>query len=272
MPDAARGCHAVGMQHHTVAEHLTGLRVAVDALARYATEAGPDTDVPTCPRWTVRKLVAHQGMVHRWARANLLGEDCSPPAWNAEGQEVADPVGWLREGAADLAATLEEMPDDVRAMVFLKDAPLPRVFWARRQCHETTIHAVDALAAALGRVPSPQDVGWVDCFVALDGIDEMLTGFVTRGTARFAGVGPLRFDVRLTDSALAWSLEVQADGRVVTTRTGADTPPEAGAAVVRGPAVAAYLALWNRTTPEAVDDAAGIVTDVWRQRAKVRWS
>lgn len=261
-----------GMQQRTVAEHLTGLRVAVDSLARHATEAGQDAEVPTCPRWTVRKLLAHQGMVHRWARANLLGQDCSPPTWNAEGQQVDDPVAWLQEGAAELAATLEDVPDDVKAMVFLKDAPPPRTFWARRQCHETTIHAVDALAASLGRVPSPEDADWIEQSVALDGIDEMLTGFVTRGTARFAGAGPLRFDVRLTHSAQAWSLDVQPDGRVVTTRVDADTPPEEGVAVVRGPAVAAYLALWNRTTPNAMDDPVGILTDVWRQRARVRWS
>ncbi|WP_181009911.1 maleylpyruvate isomerase N-terminal domain-containing protein [Ornithinimicrobium sufpigmenti] len=181
------------MHQRTVAEHLAGLRMAVEAMARHATEAGLDADVPTCPRWTVRKLVAHQGMVHRWARANLLGEECSPPTWNAEGRQV-------------------------------------------------------------------------------DGIDEMLTGFVTRGTARFARVGPLRFDVRLTDSAPAWSLEVQPDGRVVTTRVTVDTPPEEDSAVVRGPAVAAYLALWNRTAPDAMDDPAGILTDVWRRRARVRWS
>lgn len=62
-----------GMQQRTVAEHLAGLRVAVDALARHATEAGPDADVPTCPRWTVRKVVAHQGMVHRWGTGQPAG-------------------------------------------------------------------------------------------------------------------------------------------------------------------------------------------------------
>ena len=46
-------------------------------------------------------------------------------------------------------------PDDVEALVFLNDAPAPREFWARRQCHETTMHAVDALAASLGRPPRP---------------------------------------------------------------------------------------------------------------------
>lgn len=138
------------MQHRTVAEHVADLRSAVVALAGSAGEAGLDAAVPTCPTWTVRKLLAHQGMVHRWARATLLGQQCSPPRWNAEGQEVADPIGWFLEGADALSATIESVPDDVRATVFLKDAPAPRLFWARRQCHETTIHAVDALVGGAG--------------------------------------------------------------------------------------------------------------------------
>jgi hypothetical protein len=73
-----------------------------------------------------------------------------------EGREVADPVGWLRDGAEALAGTIREVPDDVRATVFLKDAPPPRVFWTRRQCHETTIHAVDALVGGAGSRSTPR--------------------------------------------------------------------------------------------------------------------
>ena len=40
-----------------------------------------------------------------------------------------------------------EAPVDLEAFVFLNDAPAPRQFWARRQCHETTIHAVDMSGA-----------------------------------------------------------------------------------------------------------------------------
>ncbi|QFG69211.1 maleylpyruvate isomerase N-terminal domain-containing protein [Ornithinimicrobium pratense] len=275
------------MEHRTVEEHVTGLRTAVDAFARFAARSGVDAVVPTCPTWTVRKLLAHQGMVHRWARANLLGQDCHPPSWNAEGQQAADPVAWLLEGADAVIGTLREVPDDVRADVFLKDAPAPRVFWARRQCHETTIHAVDALAASLGRLPTPQDADFIDPQVALDGVDEMLTGFVTRGRSRFQGAGPLCFGVRPAAGDRAWAVEVQADGAVVTTRlegeggeigpgTAPDSPvaadPDSETVTIRGSAPALYLALWNRTSPDAVDDPVGILDRVWRQRARVRWS
>ena len=36
----------------------------------------------------------------------------------------------------------------------------PRLFWTRRQCHETTVHAVDALGARLGR-PARADETWI---------------------------------------------------------------------------------------------------------------
>ena len=113
------------MEHRSVEEQVAGLRAAVDAFAADAAAAGLESKVPTAPAWTVRKLLAHQGMVHRWARATLLGEDNHPPSWNAEGQTVEDPVGWLVDGAEALVATLEAVPGDVRAMVFLKDAPPP---------------------------------------------------------------------------------------------------------------------------------------------------
>ena len=66
---------------------------------------------------------------------------------STEGIDAADPLDWLGDGAIDLVTALVRAPDDLEAPVFLHDAPAPREFWARRQCHETTIHAVDALAA-----------------------------------------------------------------------------------------------------------------------------
>lgn len=261
------------MEHRTVAEHVTELGRAVEAFARSAVEAGLEARVPTCPAWTVRKLLAHQGMIHRWARANLLRQTCRPAGWNAEGQQVADPVAWLREGAEQLVATIEEVPDDVRALVFLADAPAPRLSWARRQCHETTVHAVDALAAALGRFPTPDDAAWVDPAVAHDGIDEILTGFVTRGTKGFADVGPFTFQVRSTQADRGWTVAVQEGGAVRTSRQEgvAATASADGVPTVSGTAVALYLALWNRTPPESCADPEEVLTRVWRTRARVRW-
>ena len=145
----------------TLDQHLAALRDAVAAFARHAEEAGLDVPVPTTPDWTVRRLIGHQGMVHRWATANLRGESVDPDAVERAGRRAPRPVDWLRDGAIALVAAITEAPEDVRTVVFLNDAPPPRRFWARRQCHETTIHAVDALAAALGPLSDGTDT-WID--------------------------------------------------------------------------------------------------------------
>ena len=63
-----------------LAAHLEGLRAALVAFTRYVDHAGLRAPVPTCPDWTVRNLVAHQGMVHRWAAAIVRGERLDPDA------------------------------------------------------------------------------------------------------------------------------------------------------------------------------------------------
>src|SRR6185369_15325990 len=87
----------------------------------------------------------------------------------------------------ELARAITAAPEDLSTFVFLNDAPPARRFWARRQCHETTMHAVDALAASLGRPPKAGEV-WIGVELAGDGIDELLAGFLTRPRA------PLRSD------------------------------------------------------------------------------
>ena len=58
----------------TFDQHLAALASSAAALRAAAASAGLDAKVPTCPGWDVRKLVTHQGMVHRWAAANLRRE------------------------------------------------------------------------------------------------------------------------------------------------------------------------------------------------------
>ena len=168
----------------TLTEHLDGLRAALAAFASSAERAGLDADVPTCPDWTVRRLLAHQGMVHRWATGALRGESVDADAFERDGTDrrrtrwpgcATAPRPWC--------AAIEAAPEDVRTVVFLNDAPPGRRFWARRQCHETTMHAVDALSAALGGYPRGTDT-WIDPALARDGIDELLAGFLTRNHSR----------------------------------------------------------------------------------------
>ena len=104
------------------------------AFVRYADRAGLRAPVPTCPGWTVRDLVGRTGQ-----RAPLDRRACcaarSDRRWSSR-RSAVDPMEWLRDGAIELVEAITRVAPGV---------------WARRACHQTTLRAVDALAAALGR-------------------------------------------------------------------------------------------------------------------------
>jgi uncharacterized protein (TIGR03083 family) len=256
-------------------QHCDAITYAARQLGIAATSAGLEATVPTCPGWTVGDVVAHLGMVHRWATAHVTGDRGAQDgpavaATETEGRTVADPVAWLREGAEALVEALHHAPVDLEAFVFLKDAPPPRQFWARRQCHETTVHAVDVLSAARGRVPSAREAAQLDLSpgLALDGLDELLTGFLPRRSSRLRTEQPLRLAVRPTDAGVAWLVEV-GEEPPVTTRHTAVAEVDADA-TFSGTAVQLYLGLWNRGDEVASDDAE--VLQRWRQTVRVSWT
>jgi uncharacterized protein (TIGR03083 family) len=252
-----------------VPEHLEGLREALVAFVRYADRAGLDAPVPTTPDWTVRQLIAHQGMVHRWAAAVMSGERVDPGVVEREGRSSLDPVDWLRDGAIAVVQAISEAPADLDVLVFLKDAPPARAFWARRQCHETTMHAVDALAAMLGRYPQASDTS-ISTAVALDGIDELLTGFITRDRSRLRSEEPMTIAVRPSDADRSWLVHVSS-APAVTERSVASSLEPVGTDAdifLDGTAVQLYLSLWNRSD-EVIPEGDW---DVWVEGAQIRWS
>jgi uncharacterized protein (TIGR03083 family) len=258
--------HAAMATQLSLEQHLEALARSGAALGEAAAAAGLDARVPTCPAWDVTDLVVHQGMVHRWAAANLRGEpDHDTAASQAEGRSAARLLDWYADGLAALAATVRATPEGAEAMVFLKDAPPPRRFWARRQAHETTIHGADAVAAALGRWPTAADVD-VDPALAADGIDELLMGFITRGKGRLDTAEPYRLLVRTDDTGHAWTLRI-SDGPIVTT-PGAIEQPEV---VFSGTAVQLYLSLWNRADEITTNGRSDLI-DQWRKQIRIRWS
>jgi hypothetical protein len=244
------------------------LGAAATVLRANAMAAGLDAPVPTCPDWTVLDLVAHQGMVHRWATSHLRGRPIEPPEpLERTGRESADVLGWFDDGATALLQAIVDAPDDLEALVFLKDAPAPRLFWARRQCHETTVHAVDALGARLGR-PARAAETWIRPAVAVDGMDELLVGFVTRsekGTFRGA---PTRLLVRPDRADVAWLVDLDTDRPVRTRRLASAGAGGVGADhVLTGDPVDLYLRLWSRSAAEPVDG----IEQWWRDAVSVRW-
>jgi uncharacterized protein (TIGR03083 family) len=240
---------------------------AAGSLTAHAATAGWDAPVAGCPGWSVADLVAHQGMVHRWAAAQLRLDGTAVPE-HAEFLAAVPRVeflDWFAAGVRELTATLRAVDPDVPALVFLRDAPPPAHFWARRQAHETTVHAVDAQSAVLGRFPSAAEAG-VPADVALDGIDELLTGFLPRGRSGLAGLAPLTLAVVAGDAERAWTVRVEGE-RLSTTR---ERRPDADATFT-GTAAQLYLGLWNRGEELTASGRQGVL-DAWRAGQRVRWA
>ena len=252
-----------------VAQHVDAVEVAAGRLVAWAAQAGLDAPVPTCPGWSVLDLVAHQGMVHRWATAIVRGVDprtVDEAAFEAEGRVHEDPGAWLAAGASELVAALRSAPDDLDVMTFLREAPPARAFWARRQCHETTVHALDSLAAASdGRTLTAADV-WLDESLSVDGVDELLVGFWQRRSKGPRTEQPYTASISIP-SGPTWVLDVRQE-HPVTRRLGEGDGIPHDARPLSGTAADLYLALWNRGG--AVDDPTDLLTE-WRDPGAITW-
>jgi uncharacterized protein (TIGR03083 family) len=242
-------------------EFINELESQGKALAAAAKRAGLTAEVPTCARWTVRKLVEHTGKVHRWAATyvrdgrNAYGGKpptrATPPADGT--------LDWFVEGHAALVAALRAAPADLDTWTFLP-ARSPLAFWARRQAHETAIHRADA-EAACGTAPVYEPA------FAADGIAELLTGFYGRKGGSLVADPPCGLRVLPADTGGGWHMLIKPDGREIT-----DDPDLPADCTIRGRASDLYLLLWNRN-PVGQPDVTGdpTVLCLWRKRARIRW-
>ncbi len=136
----------------------------------------PDAPVTTCPGWNVRDLIHHLSCTQRWA-TDIVAEAKTHKHWmDLSHYHLAaddDLSAWFTQGANRLADVLTDAPEDLDCWVFMADVRSPLHFWARRQAHETAVHRVDVEAVA------GQLTGF-GLTAAADGLDELLTGFMTR--------------------------------------------------------------------------------------------
>lgn len=236
-------------------EHGTALRAAAE-------EAGLDAAVPTCPGWDVRALVAHVGMVHRWAAGIVRGEADAASRSDFPAPETGA-LDWFTDGHTALVSALREAAPDMTAWAFLA-APSPLAFWARRQAHETAIHRADAESARGTRPEFTTEF-------AVDGIAELLEGFYSRTRGRLVADPGFVLGVAPDDAEVGWSVQVMADSRhVMRHGSGADLAADC---VLHGSAADLYLDLWNRGRSGAVrviGDERPL--EIWRERATISWS
>ena len=244
-------------------QHLDALRHDGKLLADAATRAELDAPVPSCPGWAVRDLVHHIGDVHRWAASHVAERRTERIR---DVSEVAGPLpsderllDWYGEGLTRLVETLETADPDLECYAFLP-ASSPVAFWARRQAHETGIHRADA-ESATGAI-TPFEMG-----VAVDGVDELLYGFIGRGGVEPPSDEELRsLRLEASDADREWLVLLGSEGVWTAKRTAAAD------CTVHGTASDLHLLLWNRPPrdrPHVDGDRAVLAS--WRDTIKITW-
>jgi len=237
-----------------VVRHLACLEVEGTRLGEVGRVAEFDAAIPGCEGWTVRDLLSHVGVVHRWAGRIVREGLARPDGVTAEApDDDSGLVEWYLDGFSSLVETLRAAPDDVECFAFLP-APSPLAFWARRQALETAIHRADAEAAMGGVAPYEDDL-------ALDGMAELLVGFGARkkvfepATVRLAPAG-----------APSWLVTLGPEGLAAE----ANDPGGAADVTVSGSPSEVYRWMWNRPADVAVEGSAAAAAE-W-QKLAVRWS
>lgn len=219
---------------HPSQVHRQGLE-----LLEAAQHAGLDVPVPSCPGWTIGKLVNHAARALERTLLVVGGSLTDFPP-----KERYRPL--TRDGA--LFDRYREILDEATETLAAADPDGPswnftgadqtNAFWARRMVHEITVHRWDAQSAAGD--PRPVDTDW-----AVDGIDELVVALLPlrAGMAETPLDGSYHF--HCTDADGEW-LVVFTAGNPVVTREHAK-----GDVAVRGPASPLFLWTWGRIQPGA---------------------
>lgn len=221
------------------AEYLSFLKR--DATRLWAAASGRlDAPVPTCPGWSVERLVGHVGRVYRWTEGWVRSGEPSDVERAPDGDAV---VAWAEAGLEPLVAALESA--DPGATVTTWAGAQPAIFWPRRMAIETALHRWDA-ENAVGETTV------IDSRLAVDAIDEALDVVVPRRSGealQTLGTAGSTMHLHATDVTGEWFV----------TFTG---PPDhlrverahaKGDVAARGTASDLLLFLWSRVGIDRLD-------------------
>ncbi|MFF7548147.1 maleylpyruvate isomerase family mycothiol-dependent enzyme [Streptomyces canus] len=241
-------------------------------LLRDVLTSGADLSVtvPTCPEWSLERLVRHTGGALRWVelmvRTRAREEVPEGQVPLGEGPEDAGALdAWLAETGEMLVAALREAGPDAKVWSW---AGIPTSgFWARRMAHELTVHRADATLAA----GQPYEVAPE---IAADAIDEWLqiVEFAQRTmpddeSRELRGSGR-SIHLHATDGTprlnAEWVIELTED--VIVWRRG----HEKATVALRGPLTAVMLAFYRRLpldSPELEVLGERELLEFWLRRA-----
>jgi uncharacterized protein (TIGR03083 family) len=221
------------------ADYVDAARREGAALRAAATAGVLDRPVPTCPGWTLERLVGHLGRVYHAQMANVRRGGTEPPVDKPPKPPAGEAVlDYFDAGLTMCVDTLTNADPAAPAWNFT-GANLTAGFWHRRMAQETAVHRVDAQGAA--GLPDP-----IEARLAVDGIDEQLDAFLpmvfrSGPVERLAGT----LHLHATDTDGEWYVELSPTGASVQRRHAkAD-------AAVQATASDLYLLLMGRLGPDA---------------------
>lgn len=211
------------------------------AVSAVAASGDLDAPVPSCPRWSLQKLVGHLGWVYNWVSEHI--EQRSATMLNRE--DVPRPprdeavVSWYAEAHARVLDALRDVEpaEEVWSWAGINTG----AFWHKRLAHESLIHRWDAE----NTVGEP---GRIDDDLGADGVDELMEviwPFEARSTEDPLPEGSLH--LHRTDGDGEWLCRI-VDGRFVAERIHAR-----GDVAVRGTGADLDLVLWRRIEPDGVE-------------------
>src|SRR6476659_2976753 len=187
-----------------LSDYLDAITDESVALADAAERGDLDAHVPSCPEWTLARLVAHIGEVQQWAR--IIVEQRAPERISRRtlpsAPSGADLIPWFREQAPKLVTTLAATDPSTPMWTFTDDQTAR--FWFRRQAHEVAVHRWDA-AGTVGE-PAP-----IAADLAADGVDERLGLLPFGGPRDLVGNGETG-RLHCTDTEGEWVVTLGPDG------------------------------------------------------------
>ncbi|MFF0596325.1 maleylpyruvate isomerase family mycothiol-dependent enzyme [Streptomyces antibioticus] len=229
------------------------------AAFRDAVASAPSLDVrvPSCPEWTLFRLVEHLGGGDRfWAAVVAAGPTDAPSAEAAATRATVEAprerdalVAWLADSTRALIDALREAGPERGCWTWWGASRTPRHSGgvARHRVQETAVHTYDAQLALGTPRPLPKAT-------ALDGVDEFLNTCVATTSAW--PHKPAVLDFHATEGeGRTWRLTLDADGA----RPGG--APGTADVSVHGTASDLVLFLYNRVpeTSLRIDGDRGIL-------------
>lgn len=226
---------------------LMAWRADSDRLREAAVADELDRDVPSCPGWSLRDLVAHVARVFlNYER--LVTATAAPPADSKGDGDFdlgEDVLAEYDTAVRKLTTTLDGVRLDDPAWVPGPHARIAR-FWIRRLMCETAVHRWDAQMAFAAAEP-------IGSRAAAEGIQEVFDTFIPWGRRREESTATGVVQLFARDIDRHWFVRLREGRETLLDPDSVDVDNTAIQASASGNASDLYLALWGRVQTSVLE-------------------